>query len=72
MGGVTSDWEDPGRFTPQDGPLSGKDIANKYQGMFIYPPLDAAMKSVGLEEVYKYVLHYQNIVAKYISTQAIL
>ena len=29
-------------------------------GRWIYMPLDAAMKAVGLEEVETYVLHHQN------------
>ena len=39
---------------------------------FIFLPLDAAMKAVGLEEMETYVLRRQNTVAHYIATWTIL
>ena len=39
---------------------------------WIYPPLDTAMKEVGLEEVETYVLRHQNTVAQYIATRPIM
>ena len=41
-------------------------------GMWVYPPLDAAMMEVFLEEVETYVLLRHNIVAHYIVTHLIL
>ena len=32
MGNITSDWEDPGRFSPQGGPSAGKDAAEEDRG----------------------------------------
>ena len=40
MDGVTSDWEDPGRFPPQGGPSAGKNTAGEEQGR--YADLSAA------------------------------
>ena len=46
---------------------------NRYvTGRWIYPPLEAAMKAVGLEEVEMYVLHRQNTITQYIATRPIL
>ena len=50
----------------------------KIQGMrdmtvrWVYPPLDEAMMTVGLEEVETYVLRFNNNVAHYIPTWPIL
>ena len=40
--------------------------------MWIYLPLDAAMKAMGMEEVVTYVLRRQNTTAQYITTNPIL
>ena len=57
VGDVTSGWEDSGRFAPQGGPLAGKGAAEEYRvGWVDYPPLYAALKAVGMEEVDTYVL----------------
>ena len=42
------------------------------KGRRIYPPLDAAMKAVVLEEVETYILCRQNTVDQYITTRPIL
>ena len=39
---------------------------------WIYPPLDASMKEVRLEEVETYILHCQNTITQYIDTWPIL
>ena len=41
-------------------------------GRWVYPPLDAEMTSVSLEEVETYVLRYQNTTAQYILNYPIL
>ena len=41
-------------------------------GMWFYPPLDAEITAVGLEEVDTYVLHLYNTIAQYIATRPIL
>ena len=41
-------------------------------GRWIYPPLQASMKELGLEEVDAYVLCLQNTVTQYITTWLIL
>ena len=64
LGDVPSDWEDPGKVTPQGGPLYGK-IQPKMTGLgrWIYLSLDEAMEAVGLEEVETYTLCLQNTVS---------
>ena len=39
---------------------------------WVYPPLDAEITAVGLEEVDTYVLHLYNTIAQYIATRPIL
>ena len=41
-------------------------------GMWVYPPLDAEITAVVLEEVETYVLHLHNTIAQYIATRLIL
>ena len=41
-------------------------------GRWIYSPLKEEMKAVGMDEVEKYVLHFQNTSAQYITTHPIL
>ena len=52
--------------------LSKMQLRRTREGRWIYPPLDAEIKSVGLEEVETYILCRQITIAEYIATQTIL
>ena len=41
-------------------------------GRWVYPSLDAEMRSVGLDEVETYILYQHNNISQYIVTRAIL
>ena len=41
-------------------------------GRWMYPPLDEAMATLGLEKVETYVLHRHNTTAQYITTRTIM
>ena len=52
--------------------LEGMRLKRDTTGRWFCPPLDDEVMSVGLDEVYAYVLRLQNNIAQYIATRPIL
>ena len=52
--------------------ITGGQTRRRWEGVWVYPPLEAAMEEEGFEEIGVYIKKRQNTAAKYIATRTIL
>ena len=52
--------------------MAGMGPRHQKYGMWVYPPIGAALEMVGLEEIGVYIARCQNMVAQYIATRPIM
>ena len=52
--------------------MAGIGPEHQWEGTWVYPPIGAALATVGLDEIWVYIYYCQNTVAKYIATRPIM